>query len=86
MPHTQYFVGVDLHKSVIQICVMDAAGAVIAEERHRVESHAVGLALVGRSRSGFRRASPSKPSASTAGLSTRAGTAATTSSSSMRVV
>ena len=40
MPHTQYFVGIDLHKTVIQICVMDAAGAVIAEERHRVESHA----------------------------------------------
>ncbi len=40
MPHTQYFVVVDLHKSVIQIRVLDA------EERHRVETLDLGLALV----------------------------------------
>ena len=46
MPHTQYFVGVDLHKSVIQICVLDAEGEIVAEERHRVETLELGLALV----------------------------------------
>ena len=46
MPRPQYFVGVDLHKHVIQVCVLDAEGAVVAEERHRVEALESGLALV----------------------------------------
>lgn len=46
MPRPQYFVGIDLHKTVVQICVLDAEGTVMVQERHRVESHAAGLALV----------------------------------------
>ncbi len=46
MPHAQYFVGIDLHKTVIQICVRDAAGEVVVEERHRVRTLEDGLALV----------------------------------------
>ena len=46
MPRCQYFVGVDLHKHVIQICVLDEEGEIVAEERHRVDTLASGLALV----------------------------------------
>ena len=46
MPHAQYFVGVDLHKTVIQICVLDTEGDPISQQRHRVETLEAGLALV----------------------------------------
>lgn len=35
MKSYEYFAGVDLHKSVIQICVLDASGEVVHESRHR---------------------------------------------------
>jgi len=46
MPQPKYFLGIDLHKKVIQICVLDATGAVVAQERQRVETREAGLALV----------------------------------------
>jgi len=46
MPRHQYFVGIDLHKTVIQICARDAEGKIVAEERHGVATQEAGLALV----------------------------------------
>lgn len=46
MTKTQYFAGIDLHKSVIQVCVLDAAGDVLEESRHRGESLQEGEELV----------------------------------------
>lgn len=43
---TQYFIGIDLHKSVIQTCVLDSSGNILEESRHRGETLAEGLALV----------------------------------------
>ena len=37
-PTPQYFLGIDLHKAVVQVCVLDAAGTVVHEERFRVET------------------------------------------------
>ena len=48
MPQSQYFLGIDLHKTVIQICVLDDAGEVVSQERHRVATREAGLALVER--------------------------------------
>jgi len=48
MPQAQYFVGVDLHKTVIQICVLDSEGDPVCEKRHHVETLEAGLALVDR--------------------------------------
>lgn len=46
MPQHQYSVGIDLHKTVIQICVRDTEGEIVAEERHRVATWEAGLALI----------------------------------------
>jgi transposase len=46
MPPTQYFVGIDLHKSVLQLCVLDAEGEIVCQERHRIESLETGLETV----------------------------------------
>jgi predicted NBD/HSP70 family sugar kinase len=43
---TQYFIGIDLHKSVIQTCVLDSSGNIIEESRHRGQTLAEGLELV----------------------------------------
>lgn len=32
---TRYFIGVDLHKTVIQVCVLDATGEIVQEKRYR---------------------------------------------------
>ncbi len=45
---TEYFAGIDLHRTVIQICVLDARGEKIAEERIRSESLEQGLGVVER--------------------------------------
>jgi transposase len=37
-PALQYFVGIDLHKAVVQICVLDQTGTVAHEERFRIET------------------------------------------------
>ena len=42
----RYFVGVDLHKSVIQACVLDARGEVVTELRRRYSSREEGLEVV----------------------------------------
>lgn len=46
MPHTQYFVGIDLHKSVLQLCVLDAEGEIVCQERRRISSLEEGLKVV----------------------------------------
>jgi transposase len=46
MPPTQYFVGIDLHKSVVQLCVLDAEGEVVCRERHWIGSLEAGLKVV----------------------------------------
>jgi transposase len=46
MSKQAYFIGVDLHRSVIQVCVLNAAGKVVAEDRYRGESLAEGLTVV----------------------------------------
>lgn len=43
---TTAYIGIDLHRSVIQICVLDAGGERIAEERIRYQSLEEGLAAV----------------------------------------
>ena len=40
------YIGIDLHRNVIQICVLDERGEQIAEERIRYESLEEGLAAV----------------------------------------
>lgn len=46
MPPTQYFVGIDLHKAVLQVCVLDAEGEIVCRERHRIASREAGLEAV----------------------------------------
>ena len=46
MPPTQYFVGIDLHKDVLQICVLDAEGEIVCQERRRIGTLEVGLEAV----------------------------------------
>ncbi len=43
---TKYFVGVDLHKTILQVCVLDQDGDVIKERRIRGGSLEEGLAVV----------------------------------------
>jgi transposase len=43
---TKYHVGIDLHKSVIQLCVLDSAGELVEERRHRMQTLEEGLAAV----------------------------------------
>lgn len=42
MKQYEYFAGIDLHKSVIEICVVDASGEVVHASRHRGSSRASG--------------------------------------------
>jgi transposase len=44
---SRYFIGVDLHQSVVQVCVLDAKGEVVSERRFRGESLEDGLKVVG---------------------------------------
>ena len=48
MPPTQYFVGIDLHKAVLQVCVLDAEGEIVCQERRRIGSLEAGLEEVAR--------------------------------------
>lgn len=43
---TAYHIGIDLHKSVVQVCVRDAAGEVYEERRVKLPDRAAGAALV----------------------------------------
>ncbi len=43
---TKHFVGIDLHKSILQVCVLDSDGEIIKERRFRGESLEDGLAVV----------------------------------------
>ena len=43
---TRHFVGVDLHKTILQVCVLDADGELVDERRFRGESLEQGLAAV----------------------------------------
>jgi len=42
----QFFVGVDLHKTVVQVCVLDRAGSVVDEIKERIESRAAGEEVI----------------------------------------
>jgi transposase len=41
-----YFVGIDLHKELIQVCVLDSRGQVVTEQRFRGGTLAQGLGVV----------------------------------------
>lgn len=43
---TQYYVGIDLHKTVAQVCVTDAQGRIVAEQRVRLDGPERGDNLV----------------------------------------
>lgn len=43
---TRFFVGVDLHKTIIQLCVIDNCGEVVTEHRFRAHDLAAGLEIV----------------------------------------
>lgn len=43
---TKYFVGVDLHKTILQVCVLDGEGDVLTERRFRGASLEEGLVVV----------------------------------------
>ncbi len=43
---TKHFVGIDLHKSILQVCVLGWDGEVVKERRFRGESLEDGLAVV----------------------------------------
>jgi transposase len=55
MSTVAHFVGVDLHRAVLQVCVLDTDGEVVAEKRFRGESLEEGLAVV-KFIGGFKRA------------------------------
>lgn len=42
----KYHVGIDLHKSVIQVCVLDGRGEVLEERRYNVEGAAAGESVI----------------------------------------
>ncbi|MBC8236557.1 IS110 family transposase [bacterium] len=42
----QFFIGVDLHKIVIQICIVDKQGEIVKESRHRANNLSEGLDVV----------------------------------------
>ena len=48
MQKQAYFVGIDLHREVIQVCVLDGRGKAVAEERIRGTTIEQGLAVVRR--------------------------------------
>jgi transposase len=48
MMSTQYFIGIDLHKAVVQVCVVDRTGAVSDEFRLRLEETDSGQAVLHR--------------------------------------
>ena len=43
---TKYYVGIDLHKSILQVCVLDKDGEIVEERRFRGASLADGLSVV----------------------------------------
>jgi predicted NBD/HSP70 family sugar kinase len=43
---TKHFVGIDLHKTILQVCVLGTDGEVVKERRFRGESLKDGLAVV----------------------------------------
>ena len=42
----RYFVGIDLHKAVIQVCVLEGVERTVLEQRHEIETLEQGLAVV----------------------------------------
>jgi transposase len=43
---SEYHVGIDLHKSVIQVCVLGGGGDLLEEKRHQVEDRRAGEAVI----------------------------------------
>ena len=48
MLRADYFIGIDLHKNVVQVCVVEAAGSVVEEWRMRFMTPAEGQAVIER--------------------------------------
>jgi transposase len=46
MNKCKYSIGIDLHKSIVQICVLDSTGEVVEEQRHTVKTLPQGLAVI----------------------------------------
>jgi transposase len=44
---TKYFIGIDLHRSIIQVCVLDERGETVEEQRFRGDTLDEGLEVVG---------------------------------------
>jgi|KBSSwiStaDraftv2_1062776.scaffolds.fasta_scaffold4446840_1 transposase len=50
MKKRQYFIGIDLHKTVIQVCVINNAGEIVEEFRQRLEEAEAETAVLQRLR------------------------------------
>lgn len=48
MQQTHYFIGIDLHKTVVQVCVLDGQGGVVEEFRMRLERPELGQDVITR--------------------------------------
>jgi len=48
MQQTHYFIGIDLHKTVVQVCVLDGQGSVVEEFRMRLERPELGQEVITR--------------------------------------
>lgn len=48
MQQADYFIGMDLHKNVVQVCVVDATGSVVEEFRMRFMTPEEGQAVIDR--------------------------------------
>lgn len=44
--NTRYFVGIDLHKEVLQVCVLEGAERAVFEQRYEIETLEQGLAVI----------------------------------------
>ena len=48
MKKTQYFIGIDLHKTVIQVCVVNNGGEIVEEFRQRLDEAEAETAVLQR--------------------------------------
>jgi transposase len=48
MQKPRYFIGIDLHKTIIQVCVLDAKGSVVEEVRLRLDGPQAGQEVITR--------------------------------------
>jgi hypothetical protein len=48
MQKARYFIGIDLHKTIVQVCVLDAQGCVVEEFHLRLQGPQTGQELIAR--------------------------------------